>query len=43
MCILPNFRQSDLEELRKNSKEIIKKAETVKIIVPEKPLLKEPI
>jgi hypothetical protein len=43
MCILPNFEASDLEELRKNSKKVNKKAETVEIVVPEQPLLEKSI
>ena len=41
MCILPNFATSDLTELEKNKKKETDKAEaeTVEIIVPERPLL----
>jgi hypothetical protein len=45
MCILPNFEASDLATLKQNSKKAPKKTEpeTVKIIIPEQPLLEKPI
>jgi hypothetical protein len=45
MCILPNFAAQDLAERKQNRKEEIKKAEakTVKIIIPEQPLLENSI
>ena len=39
MCILPNFPTSDLKEIEKNKKKETEKAETVELIVPERPLL----
>ena len=41
MCILPNFPTSDLKEIEKKKKKETEKAEaeTVELIVPERPLL----
>jgi len=48
MCTLPNFEARDLERLGQKRKKGNKKAkkaatETVEIIVPEQPLLENPI
>jgi hypothetical protein len=45
MCILPNFPERDLAECKQNRKKETKKprAETVKIIIPEQPLLENSI
>jgi hypothetical protein len=45
MCILPNFAERNLEELRQDGKKEIKKAkvESVKITVLEQPLLENSI
>jgi hypothetical protein len=42
MCILPNFTKSDLT-IKANGKEKMKKAEaeTVEIVIPNKPLLEK--
>ena len=42
MCILPNFKERDLEEFKKNRKRKSKKAEAerMEIIIPEQPLEK---
>jgi hypothetical protein len=41
MCILPNFATRDLTELKQKRKKETEKAEaeTVKIVIPEHPLL----
>jgi hypothetical protein len=45
MCILPNFTAQDLAEYEQNRKKETKKAEakTVKIIIPDQPLLENSI
>jgi hypothetical protein len=45
MCILPNFEARDLATLEQNRKKQTKKAvgETVKVIIPEQPLLENSI
>jgi hypothetical protein len=45
MCILPNFEALDLATLEQNRKKVTKKAvkETVKVIIPEQPLLENSI
>jgi hypothetical protein len=45
MCILPNFEACDLASIKQNRKKETKKAiaKTVKIIIPEQPLLENSI
>jgi hypothetical protein len=45
MCILPNFEARALEELKRDGKRGIKKAEAkpVELVVPEQQLLENPI
>jgi hypothetical protein len=45
MCILPNFEPSDLKTLKRKGKKEVKKAaaEKVELVVPEQPLLENPI
>ena len=40
MCILPNFKQSDLKEFKRDAKQRIKKVkdENVELLIAEQPL-----